>query len=301
MVNLAPLKYAKVLRTHGGPIERVACHPLRHREEWYQAVAFLSPHLNLKKSGVEVFGDADGTGTDRSPMLARFKAISEALERWALYFLLQCGETDRYGLDIDPSSNGMAAYPGLFRAGARWRARVEAVERYCLIQWWKGELRAKGIPCSEDGLYAAEIENPLTSHKVVIVWRKNRHGLYAYGFAAARNLRQALEGARIEMDRASAAMGIFLTRNPTFGPADMHKIKNWQERRVLWFAMDEGHEQFYYRLRESLKVRSQPDSPLPVVDSELLGPWSRYAHVWRVLYPVSDDAHLDPAENFFFW
>lgn len=301
-MNLAPIKYARVLSADGGPIDRIASGPLRNRRgEWHQAVATLSPHLNLRKPTVEVFGEADGTGTDRSPMLARFKAVSEALERWALYFLLQCRETERYGLDVDPSSNGMAAYPGLFGFGARRRARAEAAERYTLAAWWEGRLDGRTLEADEEGTHLVQLDNPVSAETVVIVWRRDRHGLYAYGFAADTSLKRAQMRATIEMERSAAAMGAFLTRNPKFGSSDLARIQNWQERRILYFALPEGHEAFQRRLASKRTTKGEARRLKPLIDTELQGPWTRYATVWRTLYPMPGKAYLDPAQNFFFW
>jgi hypothetical protein len=301
-LNLAPIKYARVMADEGGPIERVGLAPLRNRREgWHQASAYLKGDLHLRKASVEVFGDADGTGTDRSPMIARFKAISEALERWALYCLLQLGETAHYGLDVDPTSNGMAAYPGLFRLSARRRAREEAVERFCLANWWIGQLAAREVGTEPDATRVIQLENPLTSASVVLVWRKDRHGLYAYGFAAARSLQQARLRASIELERSATALGAYLTRNPKFGPADLPLIKNWQERRILHFALPEGHEAFQRRLTTPPSPSLSAKRLKPLVDTELLGPWTRFATVWRVLFPMPGTAYLDPKELFFFW
>lgn len=301
-MNLAPIKYARVMSAEGGPIERIGGVPLRNRRgKWHQAVAFLSPHLKLSKAAVEVFGDADGTGTDRSPMLARFKAVSEALERWALYYLLQCGERERYGFDRDDTSNGMAAYPGLFSGGARRRARAEAIERYVLAAWWEGRLEGRSLGEDEDGARVVQLENPLGREAVVIVWRRDRHGLYAYGFAADTSFEQAKLRATIEMERSAVAMGAYLTRNPKFGWADLPGIRNWQERRILYFALPEGHETFQQRLSSKTATSAAPARPKPVIDAELRGPWTRYATVWRVLYPMPGMAYLDPEQNFFFW
>lgn len=302
MLNFAPIRYARVMRLHGGPIERLETSLLNRKNgQLYQATAYLSEHLNLRKPSVEVFGKADGTGTDPSAMQARFKAISEALERWAFFFLLQCGETERYGFDIDSSSTGLAAYPGLFRRGARLRARAEAVERYCLTSWWEGQLNACKLDETEKGIHCLEIDNPHSPERVVIVWSKDRHGLYAYGFAGHRKLAEAQRQAIIEMERSAAAMGSFLTRNPTFGPTDLEQIKNWQERRILYFAMPEGHEQFIRQLEASSRLTTAPKRARPIIDTELMGPWSRYATVWRVLYQMPKSTYLDPRETAFFW
>src|ERR1700690_2489091 len=106
MINLASFRYRKIMAEAGGPVERLAMTDttvLGVRQ--FQANAFLRPDLIAWRAAGQVFGEAAGTGTADSPMEARFKAISEAVERWAHMAMLTSPERDRYGFDVDPSSN----------------------------------------------------------------------------------------------------------------------------------------------------------------------------------------------------
>jgi len=299
-MNLAPFRFAGVLFREGGPIERIEYGPVEVAgERLYQANAYLARHLNLERKERRIFGMADGSGTHRSVMLARYMAISEALERWALYFLCQADLGQEFGMDRDPTSVGMAAFPGLWKGQARKRARREAVERFCLVGWWDGQLRCRELdPLGQTRVL--ELQNPLSRDRVVITWLENRDGLVAYGFSAARALRQAIGKARIEMERMKSALHLYIRENPGFGMADLSTLDNCLERRLMYFAMPEGHRQFLARVQASV-----PD-PInervePVVDREVVGPWSRYATVWRVLYPMPTQAYLREREYFFFW
>jgi hypothetical protein len=145
-MNLAPLRYARVLLKQSGPLERIeTARLLTGNEEQTLCNAYLSRHLNLERPPMQVFGDADGTGMHATVIVARHKAISEAMERWALYYLHQSGSKDRYGLQMDPTTAGMAAYPGLFAFQSRKRALAEATERFCLAGWWEGTLGVASI------------------------------------------------------------------------------------------------------------------------------------------------------------
>src|ERR1022692_2454767 len=62
------------------------------------------------------------------------------MERWAFRVKVRAPDRELYGFDIDESSNGMAAFPGLFHTEARKRALLEAVERASVIAWWEGVL-----------------------------------------------------------------------------------------------------------------------------------------------------------------
>lgn len=84
MYNLAPFRFRNVLAADGGPIARVVLADalvLGRRE--FMANAYLTPGLAEDLSNRAIYSAANGSGTSPSPMVARFMAISEALERWA--------------------------------------------------------------------------------------------------------------------------------------------------------------------------------------------------------------------------
>lgn len=301
MISLAPFRYARVLSKYDGPIEKIEYSRVSVGErELYQANAWLSRRLNLQKPGLEVFGEADGTGTHDSAMVARHMAVSEAIERWALYYLKQSGMQRLYGFHLDGTSNGMSAYPGLLSGQARTRARMEAVERYCLVGWWAGKLGADPFEISGGDIRALEIDNPISRHRVVLVWRKDAQGFYVYGFSAGKSLPIAVRKAQLEMERSQAALARFHLRNPGFEEDDLETLANSMERRVVYFSLPEGHRHF----RERLSWKQDPAPPCaiePLVDSRVAGPWNKYATVWRILYPMPDKDYLNAHANCFFW
>ena len=301
MLNLAPIRFARVLTRQNGPVETieysridVVGRPL------YQAKARLSERLFLERKRNVVFSNADGTGTGRWGIVARHKAISEAIERWALYYLLQAGFDDLYGLKEDPTSTGMSAFPGLFDAQARARALSEAVERYCLVGWWDGLLSARTFRSPESGVSARTIENPLGRDTVILVWRKAKGGYYVYGHAASRNDQQAYWQAIIEMERANVALSQYYLNNPGFEADDLDTLSNPMERRILYYSLPEGHQEFLERVNRVISG-AKSESPRPIVDEKVDGPWNRYATVWRVLYPMPSRDYLNPQLNTFFW
>jgi hypothetical protein len=300
-MNLAPLRYARILVGQQGPIERITTARLETGHgPVIQANAWLSRHLNLERSRTKIFGDADGTGTHDTALVARHKAISEAIERWALYFLQQSGNTAENGLETDPTSTGMAAFPGLFSKAARKRARAEAIERFCLVEWWNGTLRSRPVANGETSSTGIEIENPIDRHRVVVLWKQCEGGFFAYGFAGQPSLKGALQQAAVELERSAMVLSRFHLKNPGFELGDLDSIENAMERRVLYFSLQDGNRQFKGRVQASAKEWRGPP-PRPVVDMELRGPWSRYATVWRVLYPTQTNRHLRDFANFFFW
>jgi len=299
-MNLAPFRFARVLFRQGGPIERIEYGRIEAAgESLFQANAYLARHLHLERSTNQIFGTADGSGTHRSALIARYKAISEAMERWALYYLSQAELGHEFGMDRDPTSTGMAAFPGLFKAQARRRARREAVERFCLVGWWDRQLRSRKLPVT-DRVEGIELQNPLSRDRVVVTWEESAEGLVAYGFSASRTLSRAVWKARIEMERMASVLHRYLMANPGFELSDLPTLENRMERRAMYFAMPEGHQEFQSRVQSS---SSNPltERLLPLVDREVVGPWSRYATVWRILYPMPTQAYLRDRDLFFYW
>lgn len=299
MFSLAAHRYRNVLAEAGGPVARlqVANVTVLGRRE-FLATAFLRPGLAGNLLGNEVFSNADGGGTAPSPMVARFMAISEAMERWAHWQLHLGAERARYGFDVDPSSNGLAAFPGLFRRQARPGALMEASERFNLLHWWEGRLPAAESTTRWPGVRVATIcsEAPGVT---VILFRPVAGGFTAYGHGAAMDFAGACRKAAVEMERHSLLIARFARahsgRLTGELPADAHPI----ERRALFFATEAGHELFLERLRSVPRRRAA--SPKLVFDGGLPGPWSRYADVWRVVYEPPSERFLGHEENYFLW
>ena len=300
-MNLAPIRYARIWARSNGPVERMEYGRIGIGGAWYyQANAHLSRHLNLQRGGVQVFGGADGTGTDRSTIVARHKAISESIERWAYYYVHQAGMKRTYGFDRDSTTAGMAAYPGLWKRQARKRALEEAVERYCLANWWGGHLDSVCEELEEEPGGVLRIENPLSRHTVVVIWKRSEEGLYAYGFGTGTRVEAARWKAIVEMERSLTAMRAFHLDNPGFGADDLAVLDNYMERRMMYYSMPSGHREFIERVGTGIRER-RCGVIRPIVDTEIKGPWTRYATVWRVLYPVATIDHLVPQLNTFYW
>lgn len=299
MLSLAAFRYRDVLHTAGGPIERLEITDttvLGRRE--FLANAFLREGLagNLWRGGM--FSSASGSGTAPSPMVARFMAISESMERWAHWQLHQAAERSRYGFEVDSSSNGMAAFPGLFRRQARRGALMEAAERFNLLNWWEGRLPAAESATRWAGVRAATICSEVPGI-TVILFKRTAEGFTAYGHGCAMDFEKACRKAAVEMERHALMVSRFaLTHAGLIAdqlPTDAHPI----ERRSIFFATEAGHELFLERLR------SGPHKPAPkprlVFDGAVPGPWSRYADVWRTVYEPPSDRFLGMEENYFLW
>lgn len=298
MINLAALRYRRVFADCQGPIDRVETVDITVAERrLFQANAYLRPDLLPTRVKRTVYSDAAGSGTDASPMVARHMAISEALERWAYATVALSDARAAYGFDVDPMSNGMAAFPGLFASQARRAAYFEAMERFSIIAWWEGMLPAISKPTPWKDIKAAVIWAEPDAI-VVIVYKRTPESLYAYGHAAAADFETACNRAVVELGRHEHVIRSYWIARacggaPAIAPTDL------LERRSVHFASPEGHEEFMRRLQTAPE-----EVPAPrriAFDGEIPGPWSRYAHVWRVVFHPVTTRYLTNDERYFLW
>lgn len=297
MLSLAAYKYRSVLQTDGGPVSRVSIRDfVVFGRKMYQSNAWLADEFMPRRRTFKLYSDADGTGVAISPMIARHMAISEAMERWAYHTKVRSSDRELYGFDLDESSNGMAAYPGLFHNQARKRAMLEAIERASLIAWWEGlhdgELRATEWP----DITALVLPSPTGCGITVVAFRATSSGRYSYGHGAALNYFGACERAVMELARHEYVVGLHrIARGVSLHepPTDLF------ERRALFFSTEEGHALFQERLQRKSSGRSHRVKI--VCDTEIDGPWSDYACVWRVLLDPPSRTFLADTERYFFW
>lgn len=289
-LNLAPVRFRRACAPNG-PIARVEWTTLGlYGVSICQANAWLKPGLRpLRRRGM--YSDADGTGSASTPAVARHKAISEALERWAFDAVFDGPDRMRFGFDLDPSSSGMAAFPGLVSSTARRAALAEALERSCLIAWSAGLTGSRRASTEWPGIDAVEIESP-AGGSCVILYRRSPAGFHVYGHAAADSFTGACERALVELGRNERVLARTLGSSAPVQPANLF------ERRCMYFASEEGHESFLRRIG----VRSPGTwRPRLVVDTEIHGLWSSYATVWRVLFQPPVENFLSDELDFFLW
>src|SRR3954469_547919 len=106
MLSLGSLRYRNVLAAHGGPIAQIETGEFSVRgRRTILANARLTPGLTRQRA-LSLFSTDDGNGTDRSPAVARHKAISEALERWAFHATVKSDRAEEFAFDVDPSTCG---------------------------------------------------------------------------------------------------------------------------------------------------------------------------------------------------
>lgn len=294
MFDLASLKYRHARAEEGGPIARITSAPVSiYGRNIYQADAFLAPGFGSGKPLFEQTTEADGTGSGPSDEQARHRAVSEAIEQWALQTEYEGPQAARYGLTPEHATRGMAAYPGFFRFQARARAHLEALELLAVVSWWSGRIDASPFPSLHPGIGALRLHHSAGFGEVVIVHRLSRSGHASYGYAAGETLAAALNRALVHLARCEQT----ITRHKIM--ARSQPISGYRERRCLHFASPDGHREFLDRLEAG------PDKPAPkwapFFDGEIKGPWSHYATVWRTVLHMPTGDFVDPRLNFFYW
>lgn len=306
MRSLAPVKYANCFASNGGPIDSLEESKIQFGDvTWSVANARLRPGLRTDDSLNILFASMDGTGLDRNPLVARHKAISEALERWAHHVSSSGPDRDRFGFAADPTSNGMAAFPGWFARQARSFALAEAIERYTIVAWWSGLLPIVRCPGIQSGkaefTECFRILHPFAKHEVALVRREFKQGFVAYGFAGSRSWSQACESATLELERCGVLLERYYQQNPGLEVGDLDTVQDFMEQRILYFSLPEGAEQFEHQVEQSEGLELKLQRPEVLFDGEIRGPWSRYATVWRVCFSMPSDVFLDKNPCFFYW
>ena len=295
MPSLAALRYRNVLGLHGGPIESIESGPLDMRgRRMVQANARLTPGL-VRRRPPGLYSDADGTGTHPVAGIARHIAVSEALERWAFHAVVRSERAAEFGFDVDPSSNGMSAFPGLFRREARRRAVLEGIERFCLVGWWEGMLPGRPVATDWPGVSAVAIEGPFGGVTAVVHARTGLGG-HAYGHAAEESIGAACERAIVELARHECVLRSW---HLGFLAGARRLPASVFERRCLFFSTDEGHQLF--RSRVGRGARGPAPRAQVACDRDIPGPWSEYATVWRFVLTPPSRAFLGDDERCFFW
>ena len=295
MLSLAALRYRNVLAAHGGPVERIesGVFPVCGRR-MIQANARLTAGLTPRRT-LSIYSDADGSGTHPRASVARHMAVSEALERWAFHTTVRSTQAEEFGFDVDPSSNGMSAFPGIVRTHARRKALLESVERYCLMSWWEGRAEGRMFETDWPGVSAVAIDGPFGG-VTVIAFARTEYGGYAYGHAAEESFGAACERAVVELARHEWVLRsswLAFVSGQKSAPQDLF------ERRCLFFATPEGHELFLRRLRS--RPTGAMVRPTVVCDRDIPGPWAEYATVWRFAMRPPSEEFLHAGNEYFFW
>jgi hypothetical protein len=298
-LSLAPLKYASVYAERGGPIGKVSVGESRlfGGRRVFNASARLRDDLRPKGLfPLALYGDEEGSGTDASRTVACYKAVSEAIERWAFYASVEGPMAERLGFVSEPTTTGMAAFPGLTSRAARSVALSEAVERWAVLEWWRGRLPAKRRASEVSGLESLEILVPFKDRSVAVIWTVGAGcSGAAYGFAGGTGFAAARDKALIELSRNQNVLSRFEKAGVAAAAPQVSL-----ERRLLHFSRADGMKEFLERVARSAEAPGAAGpAPRRLVDAEVPGPWSRFASVWRVLFEHRDGPDDRTADGVF--
>ncbi len=294
MLSLASVRYRNALAVDGGPIARIETGELSVRGRRIpMANARLTPGL-VRKGPMMLYSDADGTGTDRIATVARHKAVSEALERWAFHATVRSERAAEFGFDVDPSTTGMSAFPGMLRRQARRTSVLEAVERFSLCSWWEGRVAGRAFETDWPGVSSIAIDGPFGG-VTVIAYAKSDWGGYVYGHAAEESFGAACERAVVELARHEWVLRAGWLATIAGDPV---RPTNIFEKRCLFFASEEGHALFQERL--ATRPSLAPLRPEIICDSDIPGPWDEFATIWRFALRPPSEGYLRGGERYFF-
>lgn len=274
-MNIAPLKYAHVQKTpHGGPVESVT---FRERQlpsgKMFEAFATLDEKATGLRSPSPTYAHSHGTGLAATKPEAIYCAISEAMERWAWHVCAKdpaLRESLRF--DLDPTTAGFAAFPGLGVQGAKKRAFFEAAKLWSISSWWEGKLPHKEIQVP--GLSAISVQTSVPGIAVVVLWEE-AGGKFHFGSGASYSQAPAVELARLGLQHHRDMLEFCESSSATLG---------LEEKRMQHFSTATGFASFRERLG---KPGTQAPAPGLAVDLSVRGPWTQYAHVWRCLFDMS--------------
>ena len=261
-----------------------------------QAVAYLREGLFPESVRPKTLtSQPDGAGSHKSAQVACHMAVSEALERWAVLYCRANPKLLSCAMEIDGSSNGFAAFPGLFKRQARKAALRESIERHCLISWWEGYLGHHPLPDPKAGVRAIQLENPFSSHTVVVMCglQNERH---TFAFGAGSSLNHSIWRASVEMERTQLLTDC-IAEHKALRPDD--SLNDLFERRIDFFASATGFSLFLNRL-EAVYTKSI-DRIRMLYDAPVSGPWDKYASVWRTVIEPPSREYLSEREDYFFW
>ncbi len=202
MTSLAPWFYRKLLGDNN-IINPPVFYEVTTLSGDKMSEAACTLNLLLKPNWISVssiYSNRDGSGTSPYQNIAVYKAISEALERWAFYGTADSDEATKYCFDINPSTTGMAAYPGFTARNARKNAILEATERWALHEFWRGNLPIREHESKIENLKHFEIITNIQEVRISLVCYKSEN-YYLYAFAADKFLNKSFEHALVELAR----------------------------------------------------------------------------------------------------
>lgn len=296
-LNLAPIKYLNILKKDGGPVQEIHLEKckIEPEKEGFLACAYLSEEIVNSLNIIcenKIYGKSQGCGSSIYKNIAVYKAISETLERWAFWKISRSPTASVYGFDIDWSTSGMAAFPGLTNYVVKKAAYYEAVERWSMLEWWFENLGIKNVSQDNQKTYTAiELDIPFDDCVCVILHRKLSIGLNIYGFACHKSFKKAVRKAECELQRNQDVMekeyGNITHNLHSLVSEQIRLLPEILEKRLLFFSTEDGYKLFKNKLEKGMAAKKKMKKPTLLINKEIQGAWSKYATVWRIIYENS--------------
>ena len=297
-MNLAALKYRNILKDSQSPIQKIiySKHPDYDGHNYF---ALLKDNFGSSSDELNLYASNGGSGTCfHSKFNAYNKAISEALESWAYYEVKKSKFLfEKLGFTIDPTSSGMACFPGLVAKNSRTYAFKEAVERWSIVAWWEGKLEFRKNHLSDSNMLIVELETPWKNLSTVILKSKSlKNHKPIYAFATSCDLNSSIEKAKVELFRNSRVVDQY------YSSENKVELKSLMEKRLIYFSTNEGENLFLNKVNQTLNQRSANDLitykapeqlPRLLIDTRIPGPWDKFGYVWRCLFEPVSLSYLD--------
>lgn len=251
--------------------------------DWGSAI--IEAYEQYQDLPMKFHSTSSSIGTGNTSKIAISKAISESLERWAFFTMANCKHTA--GFQLNRSTTGLAAYPRFSFKSARTNAFLEAAERWALLSWWRNELSHSHLylprNLKSENVKGIQIHSPIKNTKITVLYKHIKEGL-AFGFSAAKSLDQSILSSAIELSRNERLL------NRALSTESMNNYHIY-ERRLIYFCRNQ--DAFLSRLdHDQFKIKT-PSIPKLLVDTNINGPWTRYAQVRRCLFRGTTDNKED--------
>lgn len=296
MFNLAPWYYRELLNENT-IIEKPEFYSTTSLtgEKKFEVVVTLKE--NLRPSWIptsSIYRNCDGSGADKYKNIATYKAISESLERWAFYSSVD-SRANKYGFEFDPTTTGIAAFPSWHFNQARKNARAEAIERWCIHEFNRGNIPIKNHTTLISNLLHFELVSPFSDTFVSLLCYAG-NSFYSYGFAADTSLNKSFNKALVELDRNYRMLDVYYSKNSSEAVRGVQLLST-VDKTIIFYSTKEGYLSFEEKINKSpCKVMNK--SPKILCDQELIGDWSKYTKVWRFLL---EDSYYDCSSDHTFF
>lgn len=293
MINIGPLSYNNLLN-NSEIISEIIQYKVNvlNGKTLFETSAKLNENLRPKDIfQSKIYSNFDGSGTSFFRNNSLYKAVSEAVERWAFYDSSEGDEYLKLKFDVNPSTCGMASYPELFPYWSRKNAVYEAVERYAIHAFNRKKIPVVELQSNIVGLKVYKLITTIKDMETILISYFNG-SFYTYGFSCKKTQEESIDHALIELARNERVLKkLYLS---SFDILDMEI----SDRRLIFFSTVEGYQSFLQKI-ETAPSKVQ-EIPKLILSREIKGPWTRYAKVWRHLYDDSYDLNQSDVNYFMF-